>query len=63
MMRFVGIGMIIALVIDATIVRMALVPALMKLMGNANWWAPAVFARRRPAAPAENDTPDTVHAR
>ncbi|MFD4365994.1 MMPL family transporter [Rhodococcus sp. NPDC058521] len=48
MMRFVGIGMIIALVIDATVVRMALVPALMKLMGNANWWGPAAFARKRP---------------
>ncbi|MBJ7351987.1 MAG: hypothetical protein JHD12_15665, partial [Rhodococcus sp.] len=32
------IGIIVGLVIDATIVRMMLVPALVTLMGNANWW-------------------------
>jgi len=37
-MRFIGIGMITALLIDATLVRMLLVPALVKLMGPANWW-------------------------
>lgn len=40
-MRFLGVGMIVALIIDATVVRMLLVPALVKLMGDANWWAPA----------------------
>ncbi|HEX6346167.1 MMPL family transporter [Umezawaea sp.] len=40
MMRFVGVGMILALVLDATIVRMILVPAVLKLMGDAAWWAP-----------------------
>ncbi|WP_081005118.1 MMPL family transporter [Rhodococcus rhodochrous] len=44
-MRFLGVGMIIALIIDATLVRMLLVPALITLMGNANWWAPAPLAR------------------
>jgi len=44
-MRFVGVGMIIALVIDATIIRMLLVPSLVKLMGEANWWAPAWMKR------------------
>lgn len=39
-MAFLGVGMIIALVIDATVVRMLLVPSLVKLMGEANWWAP-----------------------
>lgn len=39
-MRFLGLGMVIALVIDATLVRMLLVPALVKLMGPANWWTP-----------------------
>lgn len=37
-MRFLGVGMIVALVIDATLVRMLLVPALVALMGRANWW-------------------------
>ncbi|WP_227983519.1 MMPL family transporter [Nocardia spumae] len=37
-MRFLGLGMILALIIDATLVRMLLVPALVTLMGPANWW-------------------------
>ncbi|MBB5911859.1 RND superfamily putative drug exporter [Nocardia transvalensis] len=37
-MRFLGLGMIIALIVDATLVRMLLVPALVKLMGPVNWW-------------------------
>ncbi|GAA4477975.1 hypothetical protein GCM10023094_21110 [Rhodococcus olei] len=44
-MRFLAVGMIIALIIDATVVRMLLVPALVKLMGDANWWAPAWMRR------------------
>ncbi|MEV6716467.1 MMPL family transporter [Lentzea sp. NPDC051208] len=40
MMRFVGVGMILALALDATVVRMLLVPAVLKLLGNAAWWAP-----------------------
>lgn len=46
-MRFLGLGMIIALVVDATLVRMLLVPALVQLMGPANWWSPR---RRRVVA-------------
>ncbi|CRK60684.1 Transmembrane transport protein MmpL3 [Alloactinosynnema sp. L-07] len=44
-MRFLGVGMIIALVIDATVVRMLLVPAVMRLFGDAAWWAPAGLRR------------------
>lgn len=44
-MKFLGVGMIVALIIDATIVRMLLVPSLVKLMGEANWWAPAWMKR------------------
>jgi RND superfamily putative drug exporter len=40
-----GVGMAVAVVLDATIVRMLLVPATMKLMGRWNWWAPAPLAR------------------
>ena len=36
----VGLGMAVAVFIDATIVRMLLVPAVMELFGNANWWMP-----------------------
>src|SRR5262249_43106383 len=38
--KLLGVGMIVALVVDATIVRVLLVPAVMRLLGRANWWAP-----------------------
>ena len=41
----IGIGMGIAVVVDATIVRALLVPATMRIMGQWNWWAPAPLAR------------------
>ncbi len=44
-MKMIGIGMLVALLIDATVVRALLVPATMKLLGNLNWWAPAPMAR------------------
>jgi RND superfamily putative drug exporter len=37
----IGIGIALAILIDATIVRMVLVPSLMKLLGKWNWWAPS----------------------
>jgi uncharacterized membrane protein YdfJ with MMPL/SSD domain len=44
-MRFIGVGMIVALFLDATVVRMLLVPAVLKLMGDAAWWAPGPLRR------------------
>ncbi|BAL90045.1 putative membrane protein [Actinoplanes missouriensis 431] len=44
-MRFVGVGMIIALLLDATVVRMLLVPAVLALFGDAAWWAPGPLRR------------------
>ncbi|MFI1291792.1 MMPL family transporter [Streptomyces sp. NPDC020792] len=44
-----GLGMAVAVLIDATIIRMILVPAVMELCGNANWWMPG---RRSPRATA-----------
>jgi len=43
--KLIGVGMIIAIIVDATIVRALLVPATMRLMGNANWWAPGPLRR------------------
>jgi RND superfamily putative drug exporter len=40
-----GLGTAIAVLIDATIIRALLVPALMELLGRWNWWAPAPLAR------------------
>jgi putative drug exporter of the RND superfamily len=44
-MKMFGLGLGIAVLVDAFVVRATLVPALMKLAGAANWWAPA-WARR-----------------
>ena len=44
-MKSLGLGMALAVLLDATIIRALLVPAAMKLMGHWNWWAPAPLAR------------------
>lgn len=44
-MKMIGVGMLVALLLDATLVRAVLVPVTMKLMGRWNWWAPAPLAR------------------
>jgi RND superfamily putative drug exporter len=43
--KLMGVGMIVALVVDATIIRVLLVPATMRLLGQANWWAPRPLRR------------------
>ena len=44
----IGVGMAAAILIDATVVRMLLVPAVMQLLGRANWWLPAWLDRLLP---------------
>ena len=44
-MKLIGVGMLVALLVDATIVRALLVPATMQLLGSANWWAPGPLRR------------------
>jgi RND superfamily putative drug exporter len=43
--KMIGLGMIVALIVDATLVRALLVPATMRLLGRANWWAPGPLRR------------------
>jgi RND superfamily putative drug exporter len=43
--KLFGLGLAMAVVMDATIVRATLVPAFMKLAGEANWWAPKPLRR------------------
>jgi RND superfamily putative drug exporter len=43
--KLMGVGMIVALIVDASIVRVLLVPATMRLLGRANWWAPRPLRR------------------
>ncbi|KAB1503193.1 MMPL family transporter [Corynebacterium sp. 320] len=45
MMKYIAFGMVIALILDATIIRMLLVPAIMHLLGADNWWAPAAVKK------------------
>jgi RND superfamily putative drug exporter len=45
LIKAIGLGMAIAVAIDATLVRALVVPAAMRLLGNANWWAPAPLRR------------------
>jgi RND superfamily putative drug exporter len=46
--KMLGVGLSAAIVLDATIVRMVLVPATMALLGRANWWLPGWLDRRLP---------------
>jgi len=43
--KMIGIGMLVAVLVDATVVRALLVPATMRLLGTANWWAPGPMRR------------------
>jgi RND superfamily putative drug exporter len=60
--KMIGVGMLVAVLLDATIVRALLVPATMRLLGSANWWAPAPLARwwerhgHREGLPTEADS-------
>ncbi len=47
-LRLLGVGMATAIFVDATIVRMVLVPAIMQLVGRANWWIPRWLDRALP---------------
>ena len=46
--KSIGIGMAVAVIVDATLVRALVVPAVMRLLGAANWWAPRWLRRREP---------------
>lgn len=45
LIKSIGLGLAIAVAIDATLVRALIVPAVMRLLGNANWWAPRPLKR------------------
>jgi RND superfamily putative drug exporter len=45
----VGLGLAVAVLVDATVVRLVLVPAVMEMLGKANWWMPRWLARVMPA--------------
>jgi len=47
-LKVIGLGMATAILVDATVVRMLLVPAVMHLLGRMNWWLPPSIDRRLP---------------
>ncbi|TFV62159.1 UNVERIFIED_ORG: MMPL family transporter [Bacillus sp. AZ43] len=68
--KMIGVAMLIAIVIDATVVRILLVPATMRLLGRANWWAPGPLGRlyarygiREDDAPSPVREPELAGAR
>ncbi|HKE49886.1 MAG TPA: MMPL family transporter [Actinomycetes bacterium] len=67
-----AVGMVAAILVDATIIRMLLVPAVMHLLGRSNWWLPRSVDRRLPQLHVEGpssafrrpvDNPELVPAR
>jgi RND superfamily putative drug exporter len=66
-MKMFGLGLATAVLLDATIVRMVLVPATMAMLGNANWWLPGWLDRILPhmdleAAPESEPEPEAAPA-
>ncbi|QMW68022.1 MMPL family transporter [Mumia sp. ZJ1417] len=53
--KMLGLGMAVAVALDATLVRLVLVPATMTMLGHWNWWLPAWIDRRLPHVRAELD--------
>jgi len=57
-----GLGCAVAIALDATLVRLILVPAAMKLMGEWNWWMPAWLDRALPDLSFESGEPEPTKA-
>jgi putative drug exporter of the RND superfamily len=55
LVKMLGLGLSTAIALDATIVRMVVVPATMALLGRANWWLPGWLDRRLPQVRGEGD--------
>ena len=55
--KMLAVGLCVSVLVDATIVRLILVPATMTLLGRANWWLPHWLDRILPRIDAEGFTP------
>jgi RND superfamily putative drug exporter len=58
----IGLGLALAVLVDATLVRMLLLPAVMTLMGRANWWAPRPLRRLHARLGLTEESPTDVPA-
>ena len=56
-LKLIGVGLAAAILIDATVVRMVLVPAVMQLLGDRNWWLPGWLDRVIPEGGLEGRAP------
>jgi RND superfamily putative drug exporter len=52
-MKQLGVGLAVAILLDATIIRAVVLPAVMALLGEANWWAPRFLRRRDRSQPVD----------
>ncbi len=62
-LKLFGIGLASAIFLDATLVRMVLVPAVMQLLGDRNWWIPSWLERVLPRLEVESVGPRAVEGR
>ncbi len=60
-LQMVGFGLAMAILVDATIVRLVLVPATMELLGDRNWWLPGWLDRRLPHIQIESSPAARLH--
>jgi RND superfamily putative drug exporter len=64
-MKQVGVGLVLAIIVDATLVRSLLVPATMRLLGHLNWWAPrplrSLYDKAGLSEPSMQATTDSRH--
>ncbi len=58
--KAIGLGLVLAILLDATIVRMLLVPATMTLLGRWNWWLPGPLARLHSRIAVSESVPEAV---
>ena len=56
----IGLGLAVAVLVDATLVRMVLVPATMELLGDANWWLPRWLAKAIPTFNVEGGAHEAI---
>jgi RND superfamily putative drug exporter len=57
-----GLGLAVAVLVDATVVRMVLVPSVMQILGRRNWWMPAWLDRFIPTLGVEVEVPPPAPA-
>ena len=58
--KLFGVGLAVAVLLDATLVRMLLVPATMALLGRGNWWIPQWLDRVLPNLNVEGESPTSA---